>query len=448
MEQFEIDALERFHSAYYRPENLTLILIGGFEREKTLDLVRKHLGGLKLPAAEKPTPIDWSKVPRAATVRWDSKVTAVCLAFPPPADRLDQIVLSLWGSVLAERLRTDAEILAAAEMVDCTNHLWAVGELPFYIYATVNGGSSPEAVEKILRNRAEALAGERPSETVLTQMRMRATQLSAPTQRLTTEQVLADAAKLRGDRLDHLGAAGGEQTLREVGWGELQKAGRLGAGQIVQGDGPDGTTALKIEHASDDAASITVLTIEDPGITTSRYAIVGQVRCADVMKPGHLELLNYFPDGGPYFSRTLMDAGPMQKLQGTSVWRAFELPFTLTDSPLRPTKLELNVVLPGRGTVCLSPLRLVQYGTPQPTRRPARAADASAQPVQDRATAMVVGQAAINWGVAHRLFGPDPSESLRKLEALTAADLHGIIERYLSTDRAFATTLLPAGSGK
>jgi hypothetical protein len=47
----------------------------------------------------------------------------------------------------------------------------------------------------------------------------------------------------------------------------------------------------------------------------------------------------------------------MMKLQGSSGWRPFVLPFDATGAPA-PTRLVLNVVLPGRGTVYLGPLEL------------------------------------------------------------------------------------------
>ena len=66
---------------------------------------------------------------------------------------------------------------------------------------------------------------------------------------------------------------------------------------------------------------------------------------------------NFFPGGGQYFSRTLADQGPMMKLAGTSGWREFVLPFDAT-APPAPTRLVVNVVLQGRGSVYLGPLEL------------------------------------------------------------------------------------------
>ena len=50
----------------------------------------------------------------------------------------------------------------------------------------------------------------------------------------------------------------------------------------------------------------------------------------------------------------------MGVIQGRSPWRAFVLPFTNDDSWPNPYKLDVNLVLPGDGTVWLTDLRLVQ----------------------------------------------------------------------------------------
>jgi hypothetical protein len=49
----------------------------------------------------------------------------------------------------------------------------------------------------------------------------------------------------------------------------------------------------------------------------------------------------------------------MMKLQGTSTWRDFVLPFDATGAP-PPAKLVVNVVLTGRGTVYLGSIQLTE----------------------------------------------------------------------------------------
>jgi hypothetical protein len=101
----------------------------------------------------------------------------------------------------------------------------------------------------------------------------------------------------------------------------------------------------------------TVLTVEPAQIKGPRYSISGRVRYESVEGVGYLEMWSYFPGGGQYFSRTLGEQGPMMKLQGTSNWRNFVLPFDATGAP-PPAKLVVNVVMQGRGTVYLGSIQL------------------------------------------------------------------------------------------
>ena len=72
-----------------------------------------------------------------------------------------------------------------------------------------------------------------------------------------------------------------------------------------------------------------------------------------------------FPDGQRYFSRTLAAQGPLAVLHGESSWRRFELPFDMSGTSQAPTRLEINLALPGRGAVWLGPMHL-QRAAAQP----------------------------------------------------------------------------------
>jgi hypothetical protein len=97
---------------------------------------------------------------------------------------------------------------------------------------------------------------------------------------------------------------------------------------------------------------------ESPVVTGDQYAITGRVSYEGVEGEGYLEMWSVFSDGARYFSRTLAEAGALGALTGTSVERAFALPFSLTPGAPRPVRLEVNVVLPASGHVTLSGLRL------------------------------------------------------------------------------------------
>jgi hypothetical protein len=147
-----------------------------------------------------------------------------------------------------------------------------------------------------------------------------------------------------------------EQVISTFSWKELADAGKLTVGTLT--GAPD--NALKVENRGPGAMSATVLTIVQPKITTDFYAVTGEVRYDNVEGDGFLEMWSHFGETAAYFSRTLGAAGPMAKLTGTSHWRAFTLPFNAKGASSRPSKLTLNVQLPGKGGVFLRNLKLVQ----------------------------------------------------------------------------------------
>jgi hypothetical protein len=143
-----------------------------------------------------------------------------------------------------------------------------------------------------------------------------------------------------------------------VDWAQLKEAGKLDNGKVVSGQ--DGKSArLKIVNAPAGAISIPLCEIESPKITTPGYAVRGKIRYDNVVGTGYLEMWNHFPDGGKYFTRTMDTSGPMSTVTGTSPEREFILPFhTLGQAPA-PTKLAINLVLNGPGTVEIGPLELI-----------------------------------------------------------------------------------------
>ena len=112
---------------------------------------------------------------------------------------------------------------------------------------------------------------------------------------------------------------------------------------------------VKVENDQSKQKSETIATLEHRP-TSSRYAVHGLVQYRDVEGTAYLEMLNIMPDGSRYFSRTLGWYGPTRKIQGNSGWRKFELPFNLMQSKPESVTLEINVVMPGKGTIEVSEL--------------------------------------------------------------------------------------------
>jgi len=142
-------------------------------------------------------------------------------------------------------------------------------------------------------------------------------------------------------------------------WQEL--AGRAKDIEIVANDAALKGEALKLTSGTDGARTMQFLEIDKPELTQQNYRFDFQIRYENVEKVAFIEMWTHFADGGVYFSRTLADLGPQQKLLGTSSGRQASLPFFNT-SGKRPTRLVFNMVFNGTGTVWLSRPRFVQFG--------------------------------------------------------------------------------------
>ena len=130
------------------------------------------------------------------------------------------------------------------------------------------------------------------------------------------------------------------------------------AGVVRPSEGPGGRPALELRATATGPTSFHLVTIDHPQIAGPRYVVSGEVRYQDVEGQGYLEMWTVFPDGQRFFSRTLAAQGPLAALRGESNWRRFELPFDMSGASQAPSRLEINLVLPGPGAVWLGPMHL------------------------------------------------------------------------------------------
>ena len=148
-----------------------------------------------------------------------------------------------------------------------------------------------------------------------------------------------------------------KKPLLKISWKERHKQKKLTSGEFVEGkDGkPD---LLRIVHTDAMEKQFPLIDFAPPEIAHSTYVVRGKVRYEGVEGKGHLEMWNHFAGGGMYFTKTLAEAGgPLGVIRGSSDWREFALPFKKDNEPT-PTKLVINLVLPGRGTVEITDLEL------------------------------------------------------------------------------------------
>jgi hypothetical protein len=157
-------------------------------------------------------------------------------------------------------------------------------------------------------------------------------------------------------------AAQASELVREISWASLAGAGAALPGELRPADASAPFEYLELRNPEPAARTIPLFELPAPGISRPRYAIAGRVSYEAVEGTGFLEMWSTFPRQGSFFSRTLAPEGPMKGLSGSSPWRDFVLPFDASGAAAAPEKLAVNVVLPGRGTVRIGALRLLQYG--------------------------------------------------------------------------------------
>ena len=138
-----------------------------------------------------------------------------------------------------------------------------------------------------------------------------------------------------------------QEPVMEISWTTRAPA----SGKVVDGNA--------LVSADQSGGLFPLIAVDAPDLGRVGFSVRGRVRYTDVAGSGYLEMWSVFADGGRYFSRTLGTEGPMAVVTGTSDWRPFELPFFL-EGAAPPSRLEINVVLPGSGTVEIGPLEIVR----------------------------------------------------------------------------------------
>ncbi len=158
-------------------------------------------------------------------------------------------------------------------------------------------------------------------------------------------------------------AAAGNDGATRIDWSKEPVEGA----RVVPESAPGGGPALRVD-ASPSGIVVHLATIERPSVEPEGYALIGWVRYEGVEGPGYLEMWSVFPDGSRSFSRTLGAKGPVAALTGSSDWRSVAVPFSLRGG-LTPSSLQINLVLPGRGTVWLGPMEVARLDAVPGTRR-------------------------------------------------------------------------------
>jgi zinc protease len=166
VENVSRDAIYQYYKAHYGPNNATMVIVGDFQTEPTLAMVRKHFGKIKpIPA---PPQVYTQEAPqrgeRRLTLRRAGALPMVMVGYKGPEGKhpdfhaIDvlQTILSagrtsrLYQGLVEKQIATEAD-MGAPNMRD-----------PFliYLFATATPGGTPEKLEEALLAEVERVKKE------------------------------------------------------------------------------------------------------------------------------------------------------------------------------------------------------------------------------------------------------------------------------------------------
>ena len=135
---------------------------------------------------------------------------------------------------------------------------------------------------------------------------------------------------------------------------------------LLENDAKNGNTII-VKSDKTERLNVPLLRLEDVKVRSKWYAVRGSIRYRDVAEASYLETWNEFLPSQPgsknvrSFSRTLAEVGPLAKIVETSDWRPFFIPFDGSAAIGPPLKIDLNLVLNGKGEVAISDLEVLEF---------------------------------------------------------------------------------------
>ncbi len=235
-----IDRVRAFYTDRYTPSNLTVVIVGDTTRAEVEKIAGETIGRVTRREPAPSQPIEWANA-RDTTMRWDSSARVVIIAYPPPADETERLALSLRGLLAMQAFSTDPDLRKDAMMVLGSSHICPVGDLPFFVCATLTPGADAGAGERI-DARTRAILCKEPSAAEMMQTRGFLDQMLKPAP--LTASLVRQQARQIGPRM-------GLTEERAIGMVAGQMALHLGVGEMLlagQGDAADGVKRMSGEH--------------------------------------------------------------------------------------------------------------------------------------------------------------------------------------------------------
>jgi predicted Zn-dependent peptidase len=154
--QYRIEDVHRFHDATYRPDDMVIVVIGNIKAADAEALARKYFEAVpRRPASALPRPV----LTKNASATWDIQAEAVYFVAPGPYEDRERLVLTLFGSYLHNFLNTSSEAYGASKSLYCSNQVYRVADLPFFIFAEPLANRTVDEVSEIFLDHVTRAVG-------------------------------------------------------------------------------------------------------------------------------------------------------------------------------------------------------------------------------------------------------------------------------------------------
>lgn len=148
-----IDEVLRFQSEHFRPDEMVIVIIGDIKKAEAEATVRATFESIpRRPGTKAPVP----KLNHNIRATWDVKATALYYIAPGPyANYKERLILSLFGSFLNQYMNASPELYSGNQVIYCSNQVYHVGDIPFFLYVQPGGGRTPGEVGPVLLHYLE-----------------------------------------------------------------------------------------------------------------------------------------------------------------------------------------------------------------------------------------------------------------------------------------------------
>ena len=140
-----VDDITAFHKERYRPGESILMVVGDFDTTNARQLINIYFGSLPRSDPPPATPVTLTSDIEA---KWDLGSDAVYLVYPKAVpDEAARTALTLFGNYLQRFVWSDAALKGMTKSRFCSNQLYPVGDLPFFVFAEAKPGASLDSVQ-------------------------------------------------------------------------------------------------------------------------------------------------------------------------------------------------------------------------------------------------------------------------------------------------------------